>query len=100
MYHHIRNGLFVTRLTDGAVLLVKTDGAAPEAAGKAPLFTETFTASEWASLVASVCARGEDGNTWRAAMEFHDRQNGADATSLPWPTMLDPAETPKPARDP
>jgi hypothetical protein len=72
--HHVRNGFYAERLPDGGVRLVKTSGPAPTAPpGATAQFEELFTPSEWASLVAAVCARGEDGNTWRAALELHER---------------------------
>jgi hypothetical protein len=67
--HHVRNGFFAHRLDDGSVRLVKTPGAVDAPA----TFEEVLTPAEWASLVAGVSARGEDGNTWRAALDLHER---------------------------
>ncbi len=73
--HHVRNGFFAERLEDGRVRLVKTTGARPTTeTGATMQFEELLTAAEWASLVACVSARGEDGVTWREALDLHERK--------------------------
>jgi hypothetical protein len=57
---HWRDGTYFKRLDDGSVN-VTSDA-----------FAFTIPASEWASIVAAVSRRGETGETFRAALGFHD----------------------------
>jgi hypothetical protein len=61
---HVRDGWFFSRDDEstppGAVTVRVQDG---------PTFT--LAPHEWASVVASVSAHGETGETYRAALDFH-----------------------------
>lgn len=80
---HWRDGWFARRLDDGAVRLCKV-APAPRHLGIQKWITEDLRIppNEWASIVASVSVRGEDGDTWRAALAFH-------LVRLPAPGELD-----------
>jgi hypothetical protein len=68
MTFHFREGFYFSRATDGSV----TIRVAESAHGDAPTLREiTVPENEWASVLASVCARGESGETWQEAREFH-----------------------------
>lgn len=63
---HVSQGLFVQRQDDGTVLLeLQEEGR-----------TVSIPASQWASLVAFASARGETGETFHEALEFHNRASG------------------------
>lgn len=66
MSFHAGDGLYVERLDDGAVKvrLDPTEGFG---------HVVVVPADTWASVVAAVCARGENGGTWREARDFHNR---------------------------
>lgn len=51
--HHVRNGLYVKRLDDGAVLITKKDG--PDGP---VLFEQAIPKDAWCSLVAAVSDGG------------------------------------------
>lgn len=59
---HWRNGIYFDRLPDGSVSITGVADAIP--------------AAEWASIVAAVSKAGETGETYRAALKFHN--GGAD----------------------
>lgn len=59
---HWRDGWHFKRQDDGTVFVYNS----------AHRVTMTIPASEWASIVASVCKRGETGDTYREALAFHD----------------------------
>lgn len=63
---HLREGLFFCRKADGHVAIQKYR---PGALG--PEWVLVVPPNEWASVVASVCARGENIDTFTEAMEFH-----------------------------
>jgi hypothetical protein len=65
---HNRDGWYFTRLTDGAVRIRKTVAARADS----PVEHEhVIPANEWASIVAHVSARGEAGDTYTEASDFH-----------------------------
>jgi hypothetical protein len=57
-----RDGLYFRRELDGSVT-VRT------------IRETTFTADEWAAIVASVSARGSTGSTWTEASDYHLRED-------------------------
>jgi len=66
-WFHVGNGLFFRRTKDGSVDI-----------GRGPDFeqvevVQTIDPSSWASVISSVCARGEDHETWQEAQQFHMR---------------------------
>ncbi len=65
---HLRGGLHFQREEDGAVTIVKTNGQAFDPTIE---WEVTVPADEWASVVATVCARGDTGDTWREALASH-----------------------------
>jgi len=66
---HAKNGLFFQRDEDGNVIVrkVETDNLR----GTRVMFKATLEPNTWASVMASVCARGEDANTFQEADQFH-----------------------------
>lgn len=68
---HSKNGLFFERLQDGSVHILRTYDARYVRADNVVLDI-TLSASEWASVVASVMARGETGDTYRLALDAHN----------------------------
>lgn len=58
---HAHSGQYFRRLDDGRVEIRNSDGVF------------VCDASTWASVVASVSARGETGETYRQALDFHQR---------------------------
>ncbi len=65
---HCQSGWYFTRTSDGGVLIRKHEMAREDA----PLqFAIIVDPDSWASIVSSVCSRGETGPTFRAAREFH-----------------------------
>jgi hypothetical protein len=66
---HSREGWFFRREdADGSVRLT-----APDSAGPGAHQTVVLDANTWASAVASVSAAGEDGATFRRALDTHNR---------------------------
>ncbi len=77
-YFHSNNGLCFERLEDGGVEVTRrifglSDD--PGLASPSPVAVVDhrwrMTASEWASVVASVSQEGETTTTWKAALEAH-----------------------------
>lgn len=64
---HVRDGLYVERLPDGSVKvrLEPIGGAAPAEV--------VLPADTWASVIATVSARGETADTWNEARQYHNR---------------------------
>lgn len=67
-WFHVAEGLFFRRTPDGAVEI-----------GRGHDFdhvdvVQVIDASSWASVVSSVCARGEDHLTYTEALRFHQEQ--------------------------
>lgn len=58
---HVRDNLFFERDADGSVEITCPDGT-----------FLVIDASSWASVVASVSAQGETGESYRAALDFHN----------------------------
>lgn len=75
MAFHARDGFFFERLGDGSVAIsveVPVRDAMGKATGdRAMLHRIQLPENEWASVLASVCGKGEDGDTWAAARRFH-----------------------------
>lgn len=63
---HARDGWFFRRESDGSVRILAPDSLGPGAHQCVTLDPDT-----WASVVASVAASGESGETFRAAQRFH-----------------------------
>jgi len=67
-WFHWTNGTYFQRQRDGAVTVAKFvishDNSAKE-------WEFTIPADEWASIVASVSAKGEVDGRWQVAREFH-----------------------------
>lgn len=59
---HWREGIYFYRDTNGSVVIEQRGGA---------YFTATIPANEWASIVAFVSAKGENAETYTAALSFH-----------------------------
>lgn len=83
---HAQDGLIVRRLDDGSVRVVviaykRVRGSALDEHGRAVhdvvgtmqemIFSTILTPESWASIVSSVCARGETEGTWDEARRFH-----------------------------
>lgn len=67
---HWKYGWYFKRLEDGSVVISKEDERVPSENQPAiPL--ATIDPDSWASIVASVCALGEDGRTHREASQLH-----------------------------
>lgn len=64
--YHWRDNWFFQRTKLGAVLVTLPDSS-----------QKVIPPNEWASIVASVCARGETGETFEAARAFHGEPDGA-----------------------
>lgn len=58
---HVRDELYFERGRDGDAVITWPNGE-----------TMSLDASSWASVVAHVSAAGETGETYRAALAFHD----------------------------
>lgn len=69
---HANDGLFFDRNDDGSVTVSVADGF-----GADPRESVTVDPGTWASAVASVSHRGEDGPTWREALRFHQGDEAA-----------------------
>jgi hypothetical protein len=66
-WFHVADGLFFRRWNDGVVQI-----------GQGPDFDhvgviQTIDASSWASVVSSMCARGENHLTYTEALDFHEK---------------------------
>ena len=70
---HLKDGLFFVRLNDtGEVRIIKTrDGKMPDPDTNPPEWAVTLAENEWASVVCSVSADGEDHARWMHARRFH-----------------------------
>ncbi len=68
MAFHWRDGLFFERLTGGTVRVFRQQ---PEQEAQE---VALIPPSEWASIVASVSERGENGDTHREAERFHQEE--------------------------
>lgn len=67
-WFHVSNGFFFRRVEHGIVEI-----------GQGPDFdhvtvVQTMDANSWASVVSSVCARGENSETFNEALDFHQQQ--------------------------
>ena len=76
---HFKNGLYFQRDSLHNVDMIKTSGRSPENY-RGPAFGEEdsskivvvkMTECEWASVIASMSAKGETAEQYRAALEFH-----------------------------
>lgn len=67
---HARDGWCFRREDDGSVRIL-----APDSIGPGAHQMVTLDASTWASVVASVSAAGETGETYRCALGFHGGGN-------------------------
>lgn len=65
---HAHDGWYFRRDTDGHVTIEVTETAQVDAPLARALTVDPDT---WASIVASVSASGEDGQTWQRARDFH-----------------------------
>jgi hypothetical protein len=63
---HARDGWYFRREDDGSVRIL-----APDSLGPGAQQAIVLDASTWASVVASVSAAGETGETYRTALLFH-----------------------------
>jgi len=61
---HSKNGLFFQRDDRGGVTVRKVSG-------KRVVWVINLDSHEWASVMTSVCARGEDAIAFQRALEFH-----------------------------
>lgn len=68
-YFHLRGGFYFRREANGDITIML--GSA-EAGGQAVRIS--VPSNEFASVMASVSARGETGETWREACDYLDRQ--------------------------
>ncbi len=74
---HTHGGLMFKREPDGGVRIrLFEDGKIAE--GK-EIFRANLTDSEWASVMATCCARDEDHLTHNEALEFHNKPPGEGA---------------------
>lgn len=67
---HAHSGWYFHRESNGSVRIL-----APDSLGPGAHQLGVFDPDTWASIVASVSASGETGDTWRAAKDFHDGQS-------------------------
>lgn len=63
--YHAKDGLYFDRLEDGSVKVVVSVLNGIQ-------FETILEPNTWASVVASVCVKGEDSNTFYAAELFHE----------------------------
>lgn len=74
---HSKDGLYFQRRDDGSVDIshwlsgIANTGRADQQPCDVLNRSWRLTASEWASVVASVSQDGENGETWKAALDFH-----------------------------
>ena len=85
---HSKDGFFFERIDkDGSVRIskwlsgVSSAGRADQTSCDVLAYSVTLAPSEWASVVASVSAKGETSDTWNAALQFHDEKP---PTTLDW----------------
>lgn len=72
---HVTDGFTAKRVDSGQVRLRKyTDSYLDRI-----LFEITFSASVWASIVSSVCARGETSESYHEQKKFHDQKPDKEA---------------------
>lgn len=64
--YHARDGLYFARQPDGSVKV------RIEPINGVPTEVE-LTADTWASVIATVSARGENADTWNEARQYHNR---------------------------
>lgn len=83
-YFHSNNGLCFERLEDGGIEVTRRlwGWADPHSPDKkqADVIDQRWrmTAAEWASVVASMSAKGETTETFNDALRFHDNSAEAD----------------------
>lgn len=74
---HSNNGLCFERLHDGSVEVTRVlwgfsaQHTSRQEHAEVVDHRWRMTAEEWASVVASVSAAGETGDTWKAALDYH-----------------------------
>ena len=68
---HVSDGLFFDREENGNVTLTKTDGKSPKDGGRV-IFTQTFDAGHWASIILSMSSFGERPGDWHAWIAHHN----------------------------
>ena len=66
--YHARDGWRFRRLEGGTVMIWREQSPP---SGPPILQPVRIPPNEWASIVAHVSAAGEEGRTWRAAIDFH-----------------------------
>jgi len=71
---HVADGLCVERTRSGGVKIMKFAPRADCFAEKGAEWEIEITDSAFASIVASVSARGETAETWSEALEWHNRK--------------------------
>ncbi len=69
---HWTDGWYFARTEDDSVQIEKRESAHEDAP---VVVSAVIDADSWASIVASVAARGETGDTWRAARAFHNQKD-------------------------
>jgi hypothetical protein len=85
---HLKDGLCFERLADGSVRIVLTDGLAgggfPPPHGQAKvLFETTVNVDGFASVVASMSARGEDAGTFLDTLRLLLREPSPQPSEVP-----------------
>lgn len=81
---HANNGLYFDRREDGSVVVshwlfgLANGGRADQASVSVRDRQWTMTASEWASVVATVSKDGETRETWESALAFHGDPGSAE----------------------
>lgn len=70
-WHHWRDGWHFGRGFDGSVFVEKRRDVPAAEGTEVVEFTAVIPASEWASIVAAVSAKGEDAITFGMAKELH-----------------------------
>jgi len=79
MAFHLRDGVHFERGTQGAVTISKRVPVMAERGIPAghqffiTLWSLTVPENEWASVLASMSARGETADTWHEAVQFHGK---------------------------
>ena len=61
---HAQDGLFFQRMENGTVEVMVKDGNR--------IFQTVLTSDTWASVIASVSARGDTSFVWEEAIQFHN----------------------------
>lgn len=77
----VTSNLFASRMNDGSVLLVTTEGSVRPDEGGNITSSYTIDAGIWCSLVLSMTVFDERPNDWRAFMEHH--QGRSDILAAP-----------------